>query len=69
MKSLFKHREAILSAHEMERNNTYANALIVENKRLRDEVVELRAERDAMAKSIRIVSEPIETIQPRGITE
>ena len=40
-----------------------------ENKRLRGEVVELRAERDALAKSSRIVSEPIETIQPRGIVE
>lgn len=58
--NLFKHREAILSAHEMERNNTYANALIVENKRLRDEVVELHAERDAMAKSF---NTPIEKVE------
>ena len=104
MKSPFKHREAILSAHETERNNTYANALIAENKRLRGNVAEarldcavaeanhmrtlerfleaqeridelqaenisLRAERDALAKSICVVSEPIETIQPRGIVE
>ena len=36
---------------------------------LESENVELRAERDALAKSISIVSEPIETIQPRGIVE
>ena len=42
MKSLFKHRETILLAHEMERNNTYANALIAENKRLMGEVAEAR---------------------------
>ena len=117
-RSPFKHRETIQLAHEMERNNTYANALIAENKRLGDElaeyncdtkigcpliesikaelaearldcavaeanhmrtlerfleaqerITELTAERDALVKSIRIVSEPIETIQPRGITE
>ena len=104
MKSIFKHREAIQLAHDMEHNNTYANALIAENKRLMGEVAEarldcavaesnhmntlerfleaqeridelqaenisLRAERDALAKSISIVSQPIETIQPRGIVE
>ena len=97
-RSPFKHREAIQLAHDMEHNNTYANALIVENKSLRkdrdqwkvaaeagrdviqpmlrkriDELeaenIELKAERDALVKSIRIVSEPIETIQPRGIVE
>ena len=36
---------------------------------LQAENIELRAERDALAKSSRIVSEPIETIQPRGIIE
>ena len=34
-----------------------------------ERITELTAERDALVKSIRIVSEPIETIQPRGITE
>ena len=36
---------------------------------LQAENISLKAERDALAKSIRIVSEPIETIQPRGIVE
>ena len=36
---------------------------------LQAENISLRAERDALAKSICVVSEPIETIQPRGITE
>ena len=97
MKSLFKHRETILLAHEMERNNTYTNALIAERNQarldcavaeashmntlerfleaqericeLQAENISLRAERDALAKSISIVSQPIETIQPRGIIE
>ena len=34
-----------------------------------ERITELTAERDALAKSISIVSQPIETIQPRGITE
>ena len=38
-------------------------------KKLVAENISLRAERDALAKSISIVSEPIETIQPRGIVE
>ena len=90
MKSLFKHRETILLAHDMERNNTYTNALIAERNQARldcavaeanhmrtlerfleaqERITELTAERDALAKSISIVSQPIETIQPRGITE
>ena len=90
MKSIFKHREAIQLAHDMEHNNTYTNALIAERNQARldcavaesnhmntlerfleaqERITELTAERDALAKSIRIVSEPIETIQPRGITE
>ena len=90
MKSLFKHREAIQLAHDMEHNNTYTNALIAERNQARldcavaeanhmrtlerfleaqERITELTAERDALAKSIRIVSEPIETIQPRGIVE
>ena len=90
MKSLFKHRETILLAHEMEHNNTYTNALIAERNQARldcavaeanhmrtlerfleaqERITELTAERDALAKSISIVSEPIETIQPRGIVE
>ena len=36
---------------------------------LQAENISLRAERDALAKSISIVSQPIETIQPRGIVE
>ena len=36
---------------------------------LQAENISLRAERDALAKSICVVSEPIEMIQPRGITE
>ena len=36
---------------------------------LQAENISLRAERDALAKSICVVSEPIETIQPRGIVE
>ena len=36
---------------------------------LQAENISLRAERDALAKSISIVSQPIETIQPRGIIE
>ena len=59
-RSLFKHREAILSALEMERNNTYANALIAENKRLREENISLRAERDAMAKQLNVPIEKVE---------
>ena len=38
-------------------------------EKLKAENISLRAERDALAKSICIVSEPIETIQPRGIVE
>ena len=96
-RSPFKHREAIQLAHDMERNNTYANALIADRNQARldcavaeanhmrtlerfleaqeriDELqaenISLRAERDALAKSICVVSEPIETIQPRGIVE
>ena len=89
-RSPFKHREAIQLAHDMEHNNTYTNALIVERNQARldcavaeanhmrtlerfleaqERITELTAERDALVKSIRIVSEPIETIQPRGITE
>ena len=88
--SPFKHREAIQLAHDMERNNTYTNALIAERNQARldcavaeanhmrtlerfleaqERITELTAERDALAKSICVVSEPIETIQPRGITE
>ena len=90
MKSIFKHREAIQLAHDMECNNTYANALIAERNQARldcavaeanhmrtlerfleaqERITELTAERDALAKSISIVSQPIETIQPRGIVE
>ena len=90
MKPIFKHREAIQLAHDMERNNTYTNALIAERNQARldcavaeanhmrtleqfleaqERITELTAERDALVKSIRIVSEPIETIQPRGIVE
>ena len=35
MKSPFKHREAILLAHDMEHNNTYTNALIAERNQAR----------------------------------
>ena len=42
--NLFKHREVILLAHNMERNNTYANALIAENKRLKVENESMRNE-------------------------
>ena len=35
MKPLFKHRETILLAHDMERNNTYTNALIAERNQAR----------------------------------
>ena len=52
-----------------QKRNEYADALIKEVRRLRDENEMLRAERDELAKSIRIVSQPIETIQPRGIIE
>ena len=90
MNPLFKHREAIQLAHDMEHNNTYTNALIAERNQARldcavaeanhmrtlerfleaqERITELTAERDALAKSISIVSEPIETIQPRGIVE
>ena len=37
-RSPFKHREAIQLAHDMERNNTYTNALIAENERLRKQL-------------------------------
>ena len=40
--SPYKHREAILLAYSMEHNNTYANALIAENRRLRAENETLR---------------------------
>ena len=56
-----------------ERNHMNTLERLLEAQELIDELkaenTSLRAERDALAKSIRIVGEPIETIQPRGIVE
>ena len=61
-----------------ERNQARIDCAVAEANHMRtldrfleaqERITELTAERDALAKSIRIVSEPIETIQPRGITE
>ena len=61
-----------------ERNQARLDCAVAEANHMRtlerfleaqERITELTAERDALVKSIRIVSEPIETIQPRGITE
>ena len=61
-----------------ERNQARLDCAVAEANHMRtlerfleaqERITELIAERDALAKSIRIVSEPIETIQPRGIVE
>ena len=61
-----------------ERNQARLDCAVAEANHMRtlerflevqERITELTAERDALAKSIRIVSEPIETIQPRGIVE
>ena len=61
-----------------ERNQARIDCAVAEANHMRtlerfleaqERITELTAERDALVKSIRIVSEPIETIQPRGITE
>lgn len=48
--------------NNMQKQNAYVEALKAEN-------IELRAERDALLKSIGKMSEPIEKIEPRGIVE
>lgn len=61
-----------------ERNQARLDCAVAEANHMRtlerfleaqERITELTAERDALVKPIRIVSEPIETIQPRGITE
>ena len=61
-----------------ERNQARLDCAVAEANHMRtleqfleaqERITELTAERDALVKSIRIVSEPIETIQPRGIIE
>ena len=61
-----------------ERNQARLDCAVAEANHMRtlerfleaqERITELTAERDALAKSISIVSEPIETIQPRGIVE
>ena len=61
-----------------ERNQARLDCAVAEANHMRtlerfleaqERITELTAERDALVKSIRIVSEPIETIQPRGIVE
>ena len=61
-----------------ERNQARLDCAVAEANHMRtlerfleaqERITELTAERDALIKSIRIVGEPIETIQPRGITE
>ena len=61
-----------------ERNQARLDCAVAEANHMRtlerfleaqERITELTAERDALAKSISIVSQPIETIQPRGIVE
>ena len=61
-----------------ERNHARLDCAVAEANHMRtlerfleaqERITELIAERDALAKSISIVSQPIETIQPRGIVE
>ena len=61
-----------------ERNQARLDCAVAEANHMRtlerfleaqERITELIAERDALAKSISIVSQPIETIQPRGIVE
>ncbi len=61
-----------------ERNQARLDCAVAESNHMRtlerfleaqERITELTAERDALAKSISVVSEPIETIQPRGLLE
>ena len=73
-----EHNNTYTNALITERNQARLDCAVAEANHMRtlerfleaqECITELRAERDALAKSISIVSEPIETIQPRGITE
>ena len=58
----FNYAEVAQMQAEMDKRNAYIEALQSEN-------IALRAERDALLKSVKALSTPIEVIQPRGITE
>lgn len=73
-----EHNNTYTNALIAERNQARLDCAVAEANHMRtlerfleaqERITELTAERDALAKSIRIVSEPIETIQPRGIVE
>ena len=73
-----EHSNTYTNALMAERNQARLDCAVAEANHMRtlerfleaqERITELIAERDALAKSIRIVSEPIETIQPRGIVE
>lgn len=60
-------REFAEHEYKRQKQNAYADALVKEVRRLREENTELRAERDALKKcKLLAVEQPIE---PRGIVE
>ena len=73
-----EHNNTYTNALIAERNQARLDCAVAEANHMRtlerfleaqERITELTAERDALAKSISIVSQPIETIQPRGIVE
>lgn len=58
----FNYCEYVELLNNMQKQNAYCEALKAEN-------IELRAERDALLKSVAMLSELIEKIEPRGIVE
>ena len=73
-----EHNNTYTNALIADRNQARLDCAVAEANHMRtlerfleaqERITELIAERDALAKSISIVSEPIETIQPRGIVE
>ena len=78
MQTEMERKNEYVNALISERNQARLDCAVAEANHMRtlerfleaqERITELTAERDALAKSISIVSQPIETIQPRGIVE
>ena len=54
---------------ELDKKGAKIKRLEAEIARLKQQLLEVTAERDALQKSVARIMRPIETIQPRGITE
>ena len=71
-------RNAYTEALQAERDQARLDCAIAERNHMntlerfleaQERITELTAERDALLKSVKALSAPIEVIQPRGITE